>query len=218
MMYPTVTVIDNFFKDPDSIVEIANNLEFYPNSDGAWPGRRTKLLHEVEPEFFEFFGQKLHSIFHENIPSYWAISCSFQKVMPFHEDPYNPKNCGWIHNDDSNFGGVIYLTRNPEPDTGTSIYQEKKGFSLQTSEMMNAKRDLYLNKGDITEDEYIKQYTKVNEQYEETICISNVYNRLILFDKGSHHGVRTFGTKERLTLAFFSHHIGTDTYPMCRKY
>ena len=41
--------------------------------------------------------------------------------------------------------------------------------------MMNAKRDLYLNKGDITEDEYIKQYTKVNEQYEETICISNVY-------------------------------------------
>ena len=66
-MYPTVTVIDNFFKDPDSIVEIANNLEFYPNSDGAWPGRRTKLLHEVEPEFFEFFGQKLHSIFHENI-------------------------------------------------------------------------------------------------------------------------------------------------------
>ena len=55
MMYPTVTVIDNFFKDPDSIVEIANNLEFYPNSDGAWPGRRTKLLHEVEPEFFEFF-------------------------------------------------------------------------------------------------------------------------------------------------------------------
>ena len=54
---------------------------------------------------------------------------------PFCEDKYDNKNRGWIHQDiDTWFGGIVYLTKNPEPDTGTSVYKVKKGFSFQLQE------------------------------------------------------------------------------------
>ena len=43
----------------------------------------------------------------------------------------------------------------------------------------------------------------MNDQYEETVRINNVYNRLVIFNNLTHHGVQTFGTKPRLTLNFF---------------
>ena len=45
MTYP-ITIIDNFFDDPDAIVELANSLDYYAPETGNWPGVRTKRLHE----------------------------------------------------------------------------------------------------------------------------------------------------------------------------
>ena len=38
---------------------------------------------------------------------------------------------------------------------------------------------------------------------EETVTVKNLYNRLLLFDTDTLHGVPTFGTEERLTISFF---------------
>ena len=34
-MFP-VTVIDNFFPDPDKVVEMASNQKFYKTDEGQW--------------------------------------------------------------------------------------------------------------------------------------------------------------------------------------
>ena len=43
----------------------------------------------------------------------------------------------------------------------------------------------------------------MRDQFEESVSVANVYNRFVLFNNGTHHGVQTFGSKPRLTLNFF---------------
>ena len=38
-MYPNL-IVDNFFEDPDRIVDLSTNIQYSPSSDGRWPGLR----------------------------------------------------------------------------------------------------------------------------------------------------------------------------------
>ena len=202
MTYP-ITIVDDFFEDPDAIVEMANALKYYPPDRGNWPGVRTKQLHVVEERFFNYFGEKVHLLFHDSKPEYWNMQTHFQKIEPFSEDQYDPLNRGWVHQDhDSWFGGIVYLTKNPDPDTGTSIYKVKNGYSFQYEQELKMKESIY--KSQVTDDaEYEKAFDSMQEQYVETVTIENVYNRFVLFSGNTHHGVKTFGSSPRLTLNFF---------------
>ena len=64
MTYP-ITIVDDFFEDPDAIVEMANELKYYTPNTGNWPGTRTKNLHIDEPRLHMYFTQKLNYIFFE---------------------------------------------------------------------------------------------------------------------------------------------------------
>ena len=64
--------------------------------------------------------------------------------------------------------------------------------------------DIDKESDDIDVDEYIKAFDAAHEQYVESVKVENVYNRFVMFSSKTHHGVQTFGTKERLTLNFFS--------------
>ena len=202
MTYP-VTIVDDFFEDPDGIVEMAEGLKYYNPNTGNWPGTRTKQLHVENDRFFNYFGVKLHSLFHDHVPEYWNLQCHFQKIVPFCEDKYSKRNRGWVHQDhDCWFGGIVYLTKNPEPDTGTSIYKVKNGFSFQYEQELKMKESIY--KSQITDDtEYNKAFDTMQDQYVETVTIENVYNRFVAFPGNAHHGVKTFGSSPRLTLNFF---------------
>ena len=202
MTYP-VTIVDDFFKDPDAIVEMAESMNFYNPNTGNWPGERTKQLYVEHETFFNYFGQRILALFYDTTPDFWKLQCHFQKINPFCEDKYNKKNRGWIHQDEHCFfGGIVYLTKNPEPDTGTSIYKAKKGYSFQFKKTLDMKEALYKSKP-VDDKEYEIEFDTMNDQYEETVRVSNVYNRLLLFDNMAHHGVQTFGTTPRLTLNFF---------------
>ena len=202
MTYP-ITIVDDFFDDPDGIVEMANELKYYTPNSGNWPGTRTKNLHIEDKRFFNYFGQKLHLLFYETVPEYWNLQCHFQLIDPFCEDKYSKKNRGWIHKDiDTWFGGIVYLQKDPEPDTGTSAYRVKRGFSHQFADEINIKEMQYRSEN-VDDAEYDKAYDAMRNQFEETVSIANVYNRFVLFNNVTHHGVQTFGTKPRLTLNFF---------------
>ena len=202
MTFP-ITIVDNFFEDPDAIVKEAKTLKYFNPQTGNWPGTRTKNLHLELPKLHMYFTQKLNSIFFEDNPDYWETSCHFQAIDPLHEDQYHKKNRGWIHTDDNTwFGGIVYLTKNPEPDTGTSIYKVKNGYSFQYEHELKMKESIY--KSQITDDaEYEKAFDSMQEQYVETVTVENVYNRFVLFSGNTHHGVKTFGSSPRLTLNFF---------------
>ena len=202
MTYP-ITIVDDFFEDPDGIVEMAESMKYYTPNTGNWPGTRTKNLHIEDKRFFNYFGQKLHLLFYETAPEYWNLQCHFQLIDPFCEDKYSKKNRGWIHKDiDTWFGGIVYLQKDPEPDTGTSAYRVKRGFSHQFADEINIKEMQYRSEN-VDDAEYDKAYDAMRNQFEETVSIANVYNRFVLFNNVTHHGVQTFGSKPRLTLNFF---------------
>ena len=167
-MYPVV-VQDNFFPDPDAIVEYSQQLEYLTDPNGRWPGKRSKYFHELDHELFAFVGTKIHNIFYENPPQFWEMEMSFQITSPLHEDPTNKKNLGWVHKDTNRFfGGVIYY-----------------GVSL-------------------SDEEYNQSFDKYHDQYQETVTVENVYNRLLLFGGDIYHAAKSFGTSDRLTISFFS--------------
>jgi hypothetical protein len=213
--YP-ITIVDDFFEDPDAIVRMADELKYYPPDTGNWPGMRTKQLHVVENRFFNYFGEKIHLLFHDKTPEYWNMQTHFQKILPFHEDQYDKLNQGWVHQDlDTYFGGIVYLTKDPEPDTGTSIYKTTTGFAMQYGSELKLKERKYKGE-EVDLEEYYKAYDAAHAQYKESVRIENVYNRLVLFNNKTHHGVQTFGTKERLTLNFFGMDISGKIPPLVR--
>ena len=58
-MYPNL-IVDNFFEDPDSIVDLSTNLQYSPSDDGRWPGLRSNYLHRIYPRLFDFIISLLH--------------------------------------------------------------------------------------------------------------------------------------------------------------
>ena len=98
-MYP-ITIVDDFFEDPDAIVEMANGLKYYPPETGNWPGMRTKQLHLVEMNGCSITLVKRYNIYF-TIQYLTTGSCSahFQKIEPFADDQWDKRNQGWIHQD-----------------------------------------------------------------------------------------------------------------------
>ena len=200
--YPII-IVDDFFEDPDAIVELANSVDYY-DLDAAWPGKRSKHLKSINERFFNYFTNKVFSAF-GLAPVGAEIDATFQKVTPFSQDKWNTKNRGWIHQDNANsvvFGGIVYLSKNADKDTGTSIYKPKKGFCYDDPDERGMKMKLYGGE-DVSDDEYTQKYSSYNDQFEETVKVDNIYNRFFSFPNTAWHGVRTYGTEERLTIAFF---------------
>jgi len=215
-MYPVV-IHDNFFPDPDKVVKFALEQEYFSDSKGYWPGKRTKQLHELDNDLFVFVGNKIHNIFYESTPRFWEMEISFQLISPLHSDPNNKKNYGWVHKDvNSFFGGVIYLNKDTQENTGTSIFSPVKGYSQDVSSFLKAKENLYLG-NNISDDEYNDSYDSYHSQYKKTVSIENVYNRMVLFGGDIHHAAQSFGrNQDRLTISFFSKGLVGSYPPLIR--
>tara|TARA_B100001250_G_C19485188_1_gene650461 strand:- start:34 stop:684 length:651 start_codon:yes stop_codon:yes gene_type:complete len=212
--YP-VTIVDNFFDNPDEIRDLALSLN-YPDHNSSWPGRRSLRIENINRSLFHHIGNKIFSIFGKEPPETWDITMQFQRIKPFSENKWDIKNLGWVHNDRNVlFGGIIYLNKNPDRDTGTSIYKAKRGIYDHTREQYAMKTSLYSGE-DINIDEYTKHFNEYNNQFVDTIKVDNFYNRLLLFGGDVQHGVRTYGTEERLTLAFFCHEAYEWVNPLMR--
>ena len=210
-MFPTL-IYDNFFDNPDRVVDYANSLEFIDTDTGAWPGKRTNDLSQINPQFKNEVVRKILGTFYPNHEYQYFAKLIFQKITPFHEDKYHIKNRGWIHRDqDRCIGGIIYLNKNPEPDTGTSIYKNKCLTDPYFVEHEQCKRNFYLGKY-ISDEYYEKHFLSTPENFQEVIRVENVYNRLMMFNGNQYHGVHTYGSSntERLTLAFFISYVASN--------
>lgn len=160
----SVQIIDNFFEDPDKIVKWANTLSYKKDIKKRWPGKRCCVceiaLHNEDNNFVKKFIEKILSIkYPNNKVNCEGIEIYFQKIEPI-------PGVGVIHKDDMALAGLIYLTKDANLNSGTSIF---------------------------------------NDASKETINISNVYNRLIMYDGNPFHRANHFhtGQNERLTLVWF---------------
>ena len=60
--YP-ISVVDNFYENPDRVRELALQEEFTQTKKGGFPGERTRPIHEINLGLFNFFNHKLFSIY-----------------------------------------------------------------------------------------------------------------------------------------------------------
>ena len=122
-MDPIVTVIDNFFDNPDEIRNYALNLEYRPPNNEGWLGYRCFTINE---NLSKTITEKIHKVIPESNhidPFYYCFHYSLEstkETAPYNFDEYK------IHPDFCDFAGIIYLYPNPPIQTGTSFFSEDK--------------------------------------------------------------------------------------------
>lgn len=203
-----VTVVDNFFEDPMAVRQYALEQEYSLDHTNAFPGTRTKWMHELNYDLFEIVNFKFLNIFFPDRSFTFICDCFFQLVPSHYQS-------GWIHRDTNNLvSGIIYLNPNPDPDSGTTIYKQKTPWTR----IKNIK-EKELAYSQQTNDPVSMEEN--NSQFRESIIVKNEFNRLIAFDGHLPHSANQFKSntpeEPRLTMVFFIYSIHSKIpYPMIR--
>ena len=213
--------IDNFFINPDLIRKFALSLKTSSDSTGAWPGRRSDNLFLLDREFGISFILKALSAYYDlkyHQISWEESAVYFQFIPPYDKKKNSIKNTGWVHQDfKSTLAGIVYLTPDADPDSGTSLYNliDEKNFT--TFNVNTAKHLLYTGKK-ISEKEYETAIKKHNSKFIEKSRFANMYNRLVMYDANEYHKANNFhcGKSDRLTLVFFIAKINSECTPISR--
>ncbi len=206
-----LTVLDNFFDNPNSILNWGLSLEYKQDVDHKWPGKRTGNLKYVHFPFYRHVCNKVLSLFFEN-PIEYNIDLKFQLI-----EEYQGK--GWIHQDPTIFTFLIYLHKeNPKIDCGTTLWN----LDPNLVNPVNTKEDIHLfdsikehhkNKKFVTKDQSL-QY----KNFKKEISIPDKFNRFIGFSSEHFHSANSFDNKtsSRLTLIGFVESLNTSKLPIVR--
>ena len=204
-------VVDDFFDNAHAIMEYGKSLE-KDDLGGDKPGLRSKQLWEINPEFHNELIKKVLSIHFDldYVDVSWGLS-----QLSFHQNPRSGDikeedgNKGFIHQDaiperlkqtgsDNEFAGLIYLTPDIDPDSGTSLWNLKPNSIITRS-------------GETNVNEH-------NAKFTEKLRFQNFFNRLIAYDACEWHAANSYWSngEDRLTLAFFIGGIQTTNWPLDR--
>lgn len=118
-------VVDNFFEDPYSVIELANKQKYYPrNQEQYYEGIRTPNLKDIDFDFYTRVSTKIIYKYFETNHNY-----KIQGHMNFHklrkidqEDPHwlNDR----IHKDKYVTSTIIYLSPETPMGSGTQLYRK----------------------------------------------------------------------------------------------
>ena len=188
-----VIVIDNFYDNPEKVREFALD-QLYFDGEGAVGCRTRKqfLFDGVREKFEDALGYKISD--HTENGFGWkdqGINGRFQSCKGGTPQVF--------HCDSQRWAGVLYLTPDAPPQSGTSFYRHKEEKVYHNSQIDWAK-----GQGD----KVFNQNTFVDPTpYERVDTVGNVFNRLVLFDGGLiHSGNDYFGwdiPSSRLFQIFF---------------
>lgn len=216
-LYP-VTIVENFYEDPDAVRTFALNQKYQyrhqlKDLSYVFPGSRTKDLSLINKPLFDRVNTKIISLFHnsEYERMRWAISTSFQSVS----EEYGR---GIIHTDSNTvFAAVLYLSPDAPLDAGTSLFKPNKSFDQKAYEKALKENDKRFAGGDV------KMDTAYHAMFDEIVRINNVYNTLILYEGRHYHAANQFFGKtlkdSRLAQVFFVSSIDAqrhNSFPIWR--
>ena len=195
----STTQINNFFNDPDKILNKAESCSYYKSKKGWWPGERSKSLHILYPKLFnQIISSVLSNFFSQGEQiNFQNAEVFFHKIKPYKNYLLNK---GWIHRDDCELAGLIYLNKKFTINTGTGMYIPKQEIDYKDS--INQKINLYLN-NIYDEKKYEKTMLDMEKQFTKVAEFQNIYNNFVCYPGNNFHRLENFGTEERLTLVFF---------------
>ena len=216
-LYP-VTVVENFYDNPDAIRQFALKQHYtycheVENIDYVYPGGRTKDLSYLDTLLFEKICKKLVTIFHnaEHDTMRWQITTSFQTVTAEY-------NQGVIHTDHNTvFAAVLYLSPDAPLSAGTSLFKPNKQFNETKYKQALVDNDARFKQGEIAMD------TSYHAMFDEIVRVNNVYNTLILYEGAHYHAANGFFgdslENSRLAQVFFVSKIDAQkqsVFPLSR--
>ena len=160
--YP-VTIIDNFYDNPEEIRDFA--LKQYYWDDEGYVGMRTR-----KQFMFEGVKERFEEIMNAKITKWnsYGMNGRFQSNIAGAPTAY--------HCDSQQWAGMIYLTPNAPFSSGTKIIANKKT-KIYHNEQSNNVLDFFPNQNTFTD----------GTLFEDVDVIGNVYNRLAIFDAQSIH-------------------------------
>jgi hypothetical protein len=207
-MYLTnkVIIVENFYKDPDMVRNLALNQEFLPESHperfGNWPGRRSKFINDINPRLCEEFRDSLMHSLLEGVPTNY--NCYFETNFQL---CYETDGDSWIHYDfdpkdwEITHVGVVYLNPNPPPNSGTLIYDFNKEYEQEFLEYSEKHNHIWRK---LNRDQDSKEF---NRWWTLNLSVENKYNRAVLYSPSVwHKSDRYFGNDKdsgRLIQPFF---------------
>ena len=209
-LYP-VTIIENFYENPDAIRKFALAQDYTfchdrPNLEYVYPGGRTKDLVDLDSTLHEKICTKLVSVFHnaEHDHMRWAISTSFQSVAAEYGQ-------GVIHTDHNTiFAAVLYLTPDAPLNSGTSLFKKNKTFDEKKYLQALDDNDARFRVGNI------EMNTNYHTMFDEIVRVNNVYNTLIIYEGRHFHAANQFFGKtqknSRLAQVFFINKIDAQKH------
>jgi hypothetical protein len=209
-LYP-VTIVENFYDDPDAVRTFALSQKYkfrYQMKDTpyVYPGCRSKDISSINRPLFENVSNKIISLFHNAEHDYmqWAIATSFQSVSAEYGN-------GVIHTDQNTvFAAVLYLTPNAPLESGTSLFKPNNRFDEEKYQWCLKENDKRFDEGKIVMD------TSYHEMFDEVVRVNNVYNTLILYEGRHYHAANAFFGKtlkdSRLAQVFFVTKIDAQKY------
>lgn len=208
MAFP-VTVVDNFYKNPDKIREYALSLEYTQSPTGHLAGKTSEFLHVVDKKFAEYCNARFLNLYfdYELTPEIgWNIYTFFNIIEPY-GDKNSPLNKSWVHMDqDALLAGVVYLSPNAYLDSGTSVYRAVQEITYEDT-LNEERRQFHLTGTEYNG--YVDSLNSHNSKFEETISVKNVYNRLLTYDASTWHCANNYwnNNEPRLTQLFFVYRL-----------
>lgn len=178
---PSFVVIDNVYENPDSVRKFALEQVFTEHKQ-YHKGCRTDAVFRF-PGLKELFESKLGTKI-INWEKY-GTNCCFQYCIAGDQLVY--------HYDQQEYAGVLFLTPDAPPNTGSSFYRSKHTRKMKVDDTESS---LVFRRGFLD-----------STEFEMVDTVGNVYNRVVLFDaKMIHSASEYFGTTKengRLFQLFF---------------
>lgn len=195
-----VVIYDNFYSNPDQIIEVIKTMEFESPNKGNYPGKNSKFIHYPE-EFNNFFswltGEQVQAAKNSSAGLFRLTKESDSYKQKIHVD-LPSMNCSWA--------GVCYLNKEFSPDAGTKFWQHKETkmeeLPLNISEA---------SKYGFNSLEDVRKFMETDgldeSKWNQVMSVPMKYNRLVLFRPWMWHSIGAqFGHDDltaRLTQLFF---------------
>lgn len=193
--------IDDFFDLPEEVIKISDSVTYDGSSYGISPGLRSEPLESKFPLLCKYVTMRVLSEYYD-LSKKIEVGCN--TTTHFNKIPYSCGD-GIIHTDDNTITTIVYLNKNPVPNSGTSVYKRKKiitDFTAQTLRIEIFKDDKQTEEWKRLRDEY-------NSNYDEIMRVNGSYNSALIFNGYVPHkmDLDTEQEGERLTLIQFIYDI-----------
>lgn len=170
-------VVDNFYEDPVQIRNFALSQKYFPGEGAVGHRTRKQFLFEGLKERFE-------QIIGQSIPDHTDDGYGWRDIGINGRFQYCPAGTSSVyHCDSQHWAAMIFLNPDAPPSAGTSFFRHR-----ETKIYHNSQIDWSTNGNQV-----FNQHTFLDRTpYELTDNISNVFNRLVIFDGGLIHSASDY--------------------------